>query len=445
MKYLNISWNHLTAINRDTFRGLASLIELNLGFNSLTELSSHVFLELHSLEILRLPGNQLAHLEEGLFKSTKFLTELYLEENQFLEVPGPALTNLHSLKLLSLSENLIISIHERNLPTLTELSDLLLDRNVINNVEPGSLSRLVSLSHLDLSDNNFTSIPTSSLAKLSNLTYFRFSGNFIETLPAVAFRGLFHLKTLILEKLELLNQIDPRAFVDNINLETVKLDDNIALEMIPARLFHGNRKLTHVSIRNNMLTTLDASHFPIDQLHSLKLGGNPWECNCTLLWLWKLTREQLGKNQIQKQNESETKNLDEPIDLRLDLDSISCNGPEPVKGILLVKVKEATVSCSLNWIATVSAVSFACILLALATSLIYCGILKNKRKRLPKDPTPCCSRSVTLAFPYDDSLKRSPHASHDYQTLSPWTPVQNPHDIYSHFGSNNMRPHVVYV
>lgn len=51
-----------------------------------------------------------------------------------------------------------------------------------------------------------------------------------------------------------------------------------------------------ISIRSNNLHTLDAAHFPLDRLHRLHLANNPLVCNCSLLWLWRLTNGQINEN-----------------------------------------------------------------------------------------------------------------------------------------------------
>lgn len=51
-----------------------------------------------------------------------------------------------------------------------------------------------------------------------------------------------------------------------------------------------------ISIRRNNLYTLDAAHFPLDRLHQLHLANNPLVCNCSLLWLWRLTNGQINEN-----------------------------------------------------------------------------------------------------------------------------------------------------
>lgn len=54
------------------------------------------------------------------------------------------------------------------------------------------------------------------------------------------------------------------------------------------RLFHGDASQLDISLQDNAFTTLDAAQLPIDRLSRLRLAGNPFICNCSLAWLWRL-------------------------------------------------------------------------------------------------------------------------------------------------------------
>ncbi|KAK5639367.1 hypothetical protein RI129_011859 [Pyrocoelia pectoralis] len=446
LKHLNLSNNEIESLSKDSFKGLHNLTELDLSYNRLEELSSVTFHELHSLEILRLSNNQLVYLEEGLLSHAKHLRELILDDNQILEMPGLAIGDAMKLQILSLSRNLLVTIEDGEMPTLLELRVLLLETNVINEIHPGALAGLASLQELNLNDNNFTSVPTASLSKLSNLTIFHFSGNFIRSVPPVAFRGLFQLRYLRLDRLDLLTRIDSRALVDNIYLEKVWLDDNIGLHTLPTRLFYGNPRVTHISIRNNQLVTLEVSHFPLDQLKSLQLGGNPFQCNCSLLWLWRLQQEQASKKQYSNDTTGN--------DLIIDTEYIRCAGPEPLVNVLLADASESQVDCSLGWIAAVSAALFACLLLATASTLLYLGPMRRRlnKRELPQRETAQCPDGTTLTLTYDDPRVDKyiigPPLIHEYRTLPPWDSFakNNDMEIYRQFDANvKTRPHIVYV
>lgn len=70
------------------------------------------------------------------------------------------------------------------------------------------------------------------------------------------------------------------------------MDNNPGVTDLPTRLFHGNPHLDDISMRGNGFTTLDAAQFPLDRLSRLQLSENPFTCNCSLLWLWRLMQEE---------------------------------------------------------------------------------------------------------------------------------------------------------
>ncbi|KAK9736796.1 Leucine rich repeat [Popillia japonica] len=454
LKYLNLSNNDLETLSKDCFKGLKALIELDLSYNKIDVLAKNAFREMHSLQILRLTGNQIISLEDDLLEPVKSLQQLYLDSNQLLNVPKSAIRHCVKLKVVSLSQNLLISIDEDYLLALPELQTLELSSNVLNDLHPAALSGLSSLEDLDLSDNNFTAVPTASLTKLSKLKSLRLSGNYFTTVPPVAFRGLFQLKYLRLDRLELLTKIDSRALVDNINLEEIWLDDNIALENLPTRLFHGNPKITHISVRNCKLITLEVSHFPLDQLKWLKLGGNPLACNCSILWLWRL---------VQIQKKRHLANHSEYNDLLIDADDIVCDGPEPLTGLLLSETTESQVGCSIGWLAAVCATGSALFLLTIVVVFLFCGPLKKRgRKKNPQQSAHHHhhhhhrSRSQNIdeeIHHYEDPMASkyviSPPLIGEYKTLPHWEPyAKESSDFCAHQyndPSHNARPHIVYV
>lgn len=462
LKHLNLSNNEIGNLTKDSLKGLQTLDELDLSNNNLRHLHEHVFRDLHLLRTLKLSNNQLEHLEQGLFKHSKVLETLHLDSNQLLNMPVSAFADAVNLQYLSFSNNLIGDLEENQMPNLPELRTLLLDGNSINEVHTGALSGVIALNYLDLSDNNFTTVPTASLSKLSNLTKLKLRGNFISSIPPVAFRGLFHLRFLYLDGLEVLETIDTRAFVDNIYLQRVWLDNNIMVKKLPTMLFHGNKHLTHISVRNNRLTTLEVTNFPLDQLKVLRLAGNPFSCNCSLLWLWRLGQEQ------KRQSQNNT-SVDEIYKgLLIDTDGIECAGPEGLEGVLLEQATESQMGCSLGLVATVSAVASG--VLIISTVLLFLCLIPIRRRlnraknnrteksEMEVDSMPSCPNG-TAGMRYNDPQMNKyiigPPIIRDYPTLPscPWEKYRqesNPPisiDMYRQFDMNAKvsRPHIVYV
>ncbi|XP_063394982.1 insulin-like growth factor-binding protein complex acid labile subunit [Cydia fagiglandana] len=362
MTQLNVSHNRLKRLERDTFVGLKKLIDLNLSDNEIRNVHAQTFQDLSMLERLDLSNNGLESFDPDTFEPLSSLKILSLKNNSILDIPSINLFYVVKLQYLDLSENLIQQVSKHGMPYLKELSHLDLNSNIIGNIDPLGFHNLPALRHLDLSDNNMTTIPTSALSKLVNLSHLYLSGNFFQSVPPLSFQNLFHLKHLHLSRLYELKTIDARAFVDNINLQKIWMNENVKMSEVPPRLFHGNPKLTHVYMKNNALETLEASHFPIDRLQELEISGNLFVCNCSLLWLWKLGTE-CEVSSKKSGNTSAT--------LTLDYEDIKCAGPGPLKGVLFVQIPESEFGCSSGWVIVAVVVLIVSIIISVVGGVLY--------------------------------------------------------------------------
>lgn len=362
MTHLNLSHNYLKRLDKDTFIGLKSLVDLNLANNEITNINVQTFKDLSALETLDLSNNKLVNFEPDTFKPLTSLKIISLKNNSILDIPSANLAFIMHLEVLDLSENLIEQVPKHGIPFLQELKHLDLNNNLIESVNQLGFHNLPTLRHLDLSDNNMTSIPTSALSKLSNLSHLYLSGNFFQNVTALSFQSLFHLKHLHLSRLYELERIDSRAFVDNINLQKIWMNENVKVGDVPPRLFHGNPKLTHIYMRNNALVALEASHFPIDRLQELEIAGNPFACNCSLLWLWKLGRE----SEISTRKSGNASTI-----LKIDYEDVKCAAPAHLKGVLFVQIPESEFGCSSGWVIVAVVVLTVSIVISVVGGVLY--------------------------------------------------------------------------
>lgn len=449
---LDLSHNAVKSLDKDVFKGLKSLKVLNLSYNEIENISQNSFHDLHQLEVLDLSDNNLVSFEDDLFKHLVNLRKLFLDNNQILDIPTDNLKYVSKLESLSLAKNLIEYIYKDSFPSLESIKYLSLGVNVISDIHSNSFDGLFSLQHLDLSNNNLTTVLTSQLSKLSNLTTLILSGNYFLSIPPVAFRGLFKLQTLHLDRMPNLTKIDQRAFVDNIKLENISMDDNKEMKILPTRLFYGNPRVLHISIADNGLSSLESTHFPLDQLQTLKLGGNPFVCNCSLMWLWNLGMEQSGR-----QNDT---------GFTMDIQRITCAAPKELNHRLLVDVAESEIRCSLSWVA-VAALSttsvclvFAVLVLVFYIKKIKCGGDKMERPGGLSDNGTLYQPTPRVPFPREpprptceDKFPVALAGKNEYTALSPWeNSTKMTDNLYDHYEYalptrpyHNSKPHIVYV
>ncbi|XP_052119527.1 insulin-like growth factor-binding protein complex acid labile subunit [Frankliniella occidentalis] len=381
---LNVSGNELGALGKDAFRGLRALRVLDLSDNLLEQLDRHAFAEMHDLWELHLRRNRLAAVADGVFDALVNLRVLQLADNQLLAVPSGALGRLTSLRALHLSGNLLEDLGAQAFAPLRELAALALANNVIAEVHPAALEGLVALERLDLADNNVTAVPTVPLASLRRLSYLDLSGNMFAAVGPGAFHGLAELRVLRLNRLVRLTRVDGRAFQDNKRLEAVWLEGNVRLQALPARLLHGSPLLARVSVRGSALQSLDAAHFPLDRLQLLDVADVPLTCNCSLLWLWLLCREQ--RQHALAANDSTTTESPAPASplpflaespvqvlhpVIVDVDRIRCAGPADLRGFAVLDVPEADVRCEASWMAVVMVTVVVLALFAATCAVLF--------------------------------------------------------------------------
>lgn len=400
---LNASHNQISALGKDAFRGLKKLRILDLSHNNISVLDSGAFRDTIDLQSVDLSYNAITSFADPtIFKHVSALRVLHLHHNEILDVPSVLIKNLPSpcmLETISLDFNLIEIVEDKAFPPPCShsLTTVTLGSNVIKDIEKSAFNSLNNLSSIDLSFNNLTFIPTMQLSKLSRLRELDLSGNRFSEIRPVAFQSLFQLRVLTLSKLPHLERVDTRAFVDNIRLETLYMDENKFLTRIPSRLFHGNPQLMHVSLRGNSLTTTSASNFPLDKLRSLDLSGNPLHCNCSLDWLWKLVQMEVKNSEMNSTPRNES-NDENSTQLRLIVRNLKCAEPEILRDKEMSDIPESTVRCetTLMAVAVVSLLLIAVFVSACLGLLLFrdCKLCRRPGKQ---EADPCATDTRRLA------------------------------------------------
>ncbi|XP_006899723.1 PREDICTED: leucine-rich repeat and fibronectin type-III domain-containing protein 3 [Elephantulus edwardii] len=203
---------------------------------------------------------------------------------------------------LRLADNFIAAVRRRDLANMTGLLHLSLSRNTIRHVAVGAFADLRALRALHLDGNRLTSLGEGQLRGLVNLRHLILSNNQLAALAAGALDDCAET----LEDLDLsynnLEQLPWEALGRLGNVNTLGLDHNL-LASVPAGAFSRLHKLARLDMTSNRLTTI-----PPDPLFSrlpllarprgspasalvLAFGGNPLHCNCELVWLRRLARE----------------------------------------------------------------------------------------------------------------------------------------------------------
>lgn len=172
LEHLDLSFNQISQIGKDSFTVLPQLRQLNMDNNMIVTIADDAFISNFILSFLSLTDNRLQDLSRlrsnsvrvlyadynnltdlELFGTLTFLEELHLRKNQIAIIP---LTfNSFRLKLLDLTYNRLEVLHLNNiLSSFPFIESLILRGNTIRVIEPGtSLGFVSSLVELDLSEN----------------------------------------------------------------------------------------------------------------------------------------------------------------------------------------------------------------------------------------------------------------------------------------------------
>ncbi|XP_072777031.1 leucine-rich repeat and fibronectin type III domain-containing protein 1-like protein isoform X2 [Taeniopygia guttata] len=203
---------------------------------------------------LRLMDNFITVLRKRDFANMTQLIHLTLSRNTISQIMPYAFSDLKGLHALHLDSNRLTSINEDHFKGLINLRHLILSNNQLSFISPKSLDDfLETIEDLDLSYNNLVDVPWATVAKLSNVNTVSLDHNLIEFVPEGIFSNLHKLARL-------------------------DMTSNKLKKIPPDPLF--SRIPVYAKSKGSPLTSL-----------VLSFGGNPLHCNCELVWLRRLTRE----------------------------------------------------------------------------------------------------------------------------------------------------------
>ncbi|XP_014065475.1 leucine-rich repeat and fibronectin type-III domain-containing protein 2 [Salmo salar] len=203
---------------------------------------------------------------------------------------------------LRLGGNFILKVTPQDFANMTGLVDLTLSRNTISAILPFSFLDLETLRSLHLDSNRLTELGPDDLRGLVNLQHLILNNNQLNCISKVAFDDLM----LTLEDLDLsynnLQGVPWESICKMVNLHQLSLDHNL-ISHIAEGTFTDLDKLARLDLTSNRLQKLPPDPIfsrsqtnlilttPYAPQLSLSFGGNPLHCNCEVLWLRRLDRE----------------------------------------------------------------------------------------------------------------------------------------------------------
>lgn len=271
---LNMNSNNVTEVQ--PFPQDIKLRRLQMADNLLTRLTRESFAGLAYLLDADFSSNRIIRVDPDAFRDSPGLITLELQENPLEAVDGPFLSTT-SLLYLDISDCNLSSISPQFFLNTTSLNKLDLSGNPLRSIENGILDPLVSLEYLKLNRCNLTHISDTAFKNLTNLKNLELSENYLTIVHwTVVLKSLILLEHLDLRKSSLTN-LPEDAFINNNWLRSVVLAENELRDLVVGdSLGHNLRHLDMLDLTNcNLRGPLSEDAFAnATKLRTLILSGN---------------------------------------------------------------------------------------------------------------------------------------------------------------------------
>ncbi|XP_014661389.1 PREDICTED: leucine-rich repeat-containing protein 15-like [Priapulus caudatus] len=283
--------NDVSMVTAAMLAPLRAVVTLVLRDNRIETIEPDAFRQLPQLTNLFLSGNEL-HLSSGIFTGLENLRELDLENNSIFHLHENEFSGLDNLTKLTLSYNPLKILHDEILRRVPNLRTLNIAGLQLTAIDADLFEGLDKLESLFINDNLFKepeSFMRAISGKLPSLMTLDVSHNPLRELPADFVTDLPALKTLWINRMPKLERVRAHALRGLPSLQTLQLRYNRLLTVIEENAISFDDDapvvLDTVVMSNNDLKELPESLLPWDRMKTLDLQGNPWQCDCTSLWM----------------------------------------------------------------------------------------------------------------------------------------------------------------
>lgn len=283
---LTLSNNLINIIEDQAFRNCSDLKDLDLSSNQLTDIPFAIQ-DLTMLKSIDLGENQISELKNGTFKNLNQLTGLRLIDNRIGNLTKGMFAGMPRLSVLNLAKNNIQSIEIGTFDENIEIEAIRLDKNFLTNIN-GLFATLASLLWLNLSENHLTWFDYAFVPR--NLKWLDIHGNYIEKLENYyKLQEEIHITTLDASH-NRITEINKMAVPNSIELLFI---NNNMVTSIASNTFVDKMNLTRVDLYANMLSKVQLNSLRVapSTTPEFYLGGNPFECDCSMNWLLTINNQ----------------------------------------------------------------------------------------------------------------------------------------------------------
>ncbi|XP_067621074.1 chaoptin [Eurosta solidaginis] len=275
LRYVDLSYNQLANISHGAFTILPNLAALDLMNNNLCRLSLKMFHFVSNTSTplrLNVTYNEIAHFEDEL-SSYMYIYNLDISHN-VINKPESFANLANALRFLNLAHNAIGALANHAFGDLEFLEILNLAHNNITSLRRRSFQGLNSLQELDLCYNGLEQLQVEQFSNLRKLRILRLRGNRLRALPREVFMNT-RLEYLDISENQLSVWPVP-AFSDvGFTLRSIQMTQN-ALEYLDSSMFVNSQFLYDINLACNRITVLPDNTFTfLNNLTNLDLSQNP--------------------------------------------------------------------------------------------------------------------------------------------------------------------------
>ncbi|XP_017880512.1 toll-like receptor 7 [Ceratina calcarata] len=283
LNQLTLSGNSIVSIDPLAFRNCSDLKELDLSRNELTSVPDSLR-DLALLKNLDLGENRISSFRNGSFRNLDQLTGLRLIGNDIGNLSRGMLWDLPNLQILNLARNKVQHVERYAFERNMRLEAIRLDGNILSNIN-GVFTSIASLLLLNLSENHIEWFDYAFIP--GNLEWLDIHGNFIESLGNYYEIRDSKVKTLDASHNNI-TELSPMSVPDSVELLFI---NNNNISVVRPNTFRDKVNLTRVDMYANTIETMELTSLlltkvPEDRpLPEFYIGGNPFNCNCSMDWL----------------------------------------------------------------------------------------------------------------------------------------------------------------
>uniref|UniRef100_A0A0M3ITZ7 Leucine-rich repeat domain-containing protein n=1 Tax=Ascaris lumbricoides TaxID=6252 RepID=A0A0M3ITZ7_ASCLU len=265
LSILNLSYNHLRTLYKGTFANQVKEALEGKGYDRV-DLSAVK----RSLCSLNLSYNQLQSIGKETMRDFDQMNTLDLSNNGIIEVQSNAFLACPKLSILNLSYNHLRTLYKGTFANQESYENLCLAHNAIVGLDADTFG-VDNVQHLDLSNNELKKVPQHALASIRNsIATLNLKGNRIHSLDVLDFNGMNNLSELILADNHI-ETIEEAAFASMPKLMKLDLSHNPVVSWNPHAFKESYENLC---LAHNAIVGLDADTFGVDNVQHLDLSNN---------------------------------------------------------------------------------------------------------------------------------------------------------------------------